>query len=203
VSADYWSAIRQVSTRLGAMILETRLDHDYSQTDLVTALDPNGDIVGWNVPYLSRIESGQLVPTNRIAQVLSIWLDANDRDLQGAQSPVARASDPDTSHHAARSVTTETMRGLHRWWLLHLDMLSTKDFDQLNINGDPVGYHATDEGARRFYYGPKVSDSGFRTRRAELRDAGFVVDSGRRYPISTGRNAVAWMITDQGRQALA
>ena len=144
-----------------------------------------------------------MMPPPPIAERLTYWLEqeAQREHLQAILIPHTRSSDPDTSHAAARSVTSETLRDLHRWWLRHLAHIWRHDLDQLTMIGHPIGYSATDEGARLSYNG-KTSDSGFRTRRSELRHAGLVEDSGRRYPISTDRLAIAWRLTPSGYQAL-
>lgn len=199
---DYWVKIRNDNRELGALIHMARRAAMLSQPELIEHLDLIPALL--DVPTLSRIEHGSVVPIAPVAKRLTEWLASQhvDATLSHLAQPVARAHDPQTSHDAARSVTPTTLRHLHTWWLRHLDRMWAKDPDQLNLNGDPIGYFMTDEGARKFYDGPKVSDSGFRTRRAELRQAGLVTDSGRRYPISTGRMANAWQLTPTGRTAL-
>lgn len=101
--------------------------------------------------------------------------------------PHARTLDPSTSHQAAASVleTRTTMRVI-------LNILSKGS--------------ATDEVLGYVYNGlveagraPMASPSGIRSRRAELVDLELVEDSGERRPLSTGRRAIVWQITDLGR----
>jgi len=44
----------------------------------------------------------------------------------------------------------------------------------------------------------RTSESGFRTRCAELVDAGLVADSGQRETLASGRKAVCWSLTSAG-----
>lgn len=195
---DYWKELRTQAQTLGALVLQARLADNFSQGELVDRLDPFSAYPQINVPALSRVENGQMVPDQILGLALSTWLISYNHTLP--TTPLARTTDPTTSHEAAASVNRVKMRELHFWWLHHLDFIwrDPNAIDQLNFNGEPRGYFATDEGARRFYDGPKVSSSGFRTRRAELRHAGLVVDSGRRYQIETGRQAIAWKLTPAG-----
>lgn len=200
---DIWQELREQALRFGAAVLQARLDLDMSQADVVhqvNRMDPWGPHL--DVPTLSRIERGTALPADKVGAHLTSWLRRNlDPDiLLPIIDPHARTSDPSTSHLAADSVDSIKIRNLHFWWLRHLDLIwrDPNTIEQLNLDGDPRGYFATDEGARKFYDGPKVSDSGFRTRRAELRRAGLVEDSGIRFKISTGRHAIAWKLTPLG-----
>jgi hypothetical protein len=197
VSFDPWVNIRNDNSALGATLLAARIKADMTQPQLVTAIDPYGVHPTLNVPALSRIERGEIIPAHEIAVLLWEWMV--DRTTLPPIHVNARSTDPQTSHDAARSVNPLKVRALHRWWLNHLDMIWRRDPHQINFDGDPVGYYATDEGARKYYDGPKVSSSGFRTRRAELRHADLVEDSGLRFQISTGRHAIAWQLTPAGR----
>ena len=90
----------------------------------------------------------------------------------------ARSTDPHTSHEAADSVTRikETQR-------LILDVLQfgTKtDTDIIN--------------AIRQVYGEVASDSGIRSRRAELVKSGLVKDTGARVKLPSGRHSIVWSI---------
>lgn len=199
---NYWEKIRTDNERLGACLTLLRKQAMMTQPELVTHLDRLG--ATFDVPTFSRVEAGSMIPTGRNAVALSNWMvEQSPEDvLQALGSPVARSSDPQTSHDAGRSVTAATMKALHLWWLRHLERYSYCNPDQMNILGVTNGYYMTDEGARTQYQGPKVSESGFRTRRAELKHAELVRDSGCRYPISTGRLAIAWELTPEGRITL-
>lgn len=92
-------------------------------------------------------------------------------------APVARQTDPETSHAAAASVRNP---GLDR----------ERVFRVLDQEG-PM----TDEEilARcHTFYAPTISPSGARTRRAELVKEGRVVDTGAKKRLSTGRMAIIW-----------
>lgn len=96
--------------------------------------------------------------------------------------PKARITDPQTSHDAAESVTnlTQTKR-------LILQVLET------GAMSDEQLVNAFDTGTRVFGY-PRVSESGLRSRRAELVRDGLVVDSGTRVKMASGRNAIVWSV---------
>ena len=93
----------------------------------------------------------------------------------------ARTSDPDTSHAAAASLTPETLR------LSQSAVLSV-------LTEYPGGL--TDQGLALVYGSrrPAQSESGLRTRRAELVRGGLVVDTGRRERLASGRMAVVWAV---------
>lgn len=96
---------------------------------------------------------------------------------------VARRSDPDTSHEAARSVTSirESHRAVLRVFKQYGGMT---DEDLLNY------YTACTELAGF----PRQSDSGLRTRRSELVAAGKLRDSGKRTVGRTGRRMIVWEV---------
>lgn len=104
----------------------------------------------------------------------------------------ARNQDPDTSHEAAASVDE----------LREKQVAVLRVLLELQVRTDVGG--ATDEQLINRYVGrvlrgsaPKQSESGIRTRRRELVDAGFVMDSGQRMKMSTGRNAIIWIVTPE------
>jgi len=92
--------------------------------------------------------------------------------------PHARTTDPETSHEAARSVKnlTQTQENILRIFNKYRRL--------------------TDEMLLRYYRGqyrkPAVSDSGLRSRRAELVARGLLEDSGLRSKMNSGRNAIMW-----------
>ena len=95
----------------------------------------------------------------------------------------ARASDPVTSHQAARSVGD----------------LRSSQLAVLRLFADAAnaGIHGmTDEQLVRWYgrqqRQPLQSASGLRTRRRELVDAGYLTDTGERARMASGRSAVVW-----------
>lgn len=98
-------------------------------------------------------------------------------------TPVARLTDPATSHHAAQSVRVS-------------DLPAVK---QTIITLFAVRGAMTDEELwtvwqERIHTTP-ISPSGLRTRRRELADAGWLRDSGTRRPLQSGRMAIVWEAT--------
>lgn len=93
--------------------------------------------------------------------------------------PVARTTDPETAHKAAKSVRADTVTKAQK---LILEILK----------GGP----ATDEQifAALTVRGFQISTSGSRTRRKELQDAGLVVDSLKRGKTSSGRDSILWRV---------
>ena len=88
----------------------------------------------------------------------------------------ARDTDPETSHQAAESVGEITltqsfvMRVLRR---PRVDVELVKAYQAMRT-------------------APRASESGIRSRRAELVRLGFVRDSGRRVCLESGRMAIVW-----------
>jgi hypothetical protein len=104
-----------------------------------------------------------------------------DEDLQPTYMPMARVSDPKTSHEAAASVRAVT---------------ATHDriIEVLERYGP-----ASDEDINAYYFNlaelfewPPVSPSGLRSRRAELVKLGKVVDTGERTKTASGRSTILW-----------
>lgn len=92
----------------------------------------------------------------------------------------ARRTDPGTSHQAAASVNniTETQRAIY-----YLLLASPSN----DVDGLRVYRMGTDQGIC-----PAVSESGYRSRRAELVTLGLVKDSGERIKLASGRNSIVW-----------
>lgn len=88
----------------------------------------------------------------------------------------ARKTDPQTSHDAAKSVKniTETQKAI-----LRLLAKPITDVDLVKL------YKKTPTA-------PKASESGIRSRRAELVELGLVKDTGARTKLSSGRYAIVW-----------
>jgi len=92
--------------------------------------------------------------------------------------PNTRVTDPSTSFEAAASITPESLSATKKWILKFL-------------NDRP----RTDESlilAFRRLADVRVSESGIRSRRAELVELGLVKDSGLRQKLTSGRNAIVW-----------
>jgi hypothetical protein len=96
----------------------------------------------------------------------------------------ARASDPETSHAAAKSV--RRIRRSQAAVLSCLKLLGPRP-DTLLLSGY--------EAHRDEHQWPKQSPSGIRTRRKELVAQGFVADSGVRRRLDSGRMAIVWAVT--------
>ena len=94
--------------------------------------------------------------------------------------PHARTLDPSTSHQAAQSVgnLTTTKRAI-------LLLLQTAMTDQELVAGYQL--HASAGLV------PMASESGIRSRRAELVTEGFVEDTGAHKKLPSGRNAIVWV----------
>lgn len=92
----------------------------------------------------------------------------------------ARTTDPSTSHEAAAKVTnvTETQRAIY------LMLLTGPSND---VDGFGVYRFAAERGIC-----PMVSESGYRSRRAELVAKGLVRDTGERVKLASGRNSIVW-----------
>jgi hypothetical protein len=97
----------------------------------------------------------------------------------------ARRGDPATSHAAARSI--EGKLTISQQEVLNL----FRTYERLTDK--ELVYVASQSGVRQ-------SPSGLRTRRRELADALFVVNSGHKILLPTGRRAIEWVITDRGRE---
>jgi hypothetical protein len=98
--------------------------------------------------------------------------------------PKARNRDPQTSFDAANSISqervTETQRAIY-----YLLLASSEG--------------STDVEGWRFYQlamakevAPYASESGYRSRRAELVNLGLVEDTGERVKLPSGRKAIVW-----------
>jgi len=103
--------------------------------------------------------------------------------------PYARKTDPGTSHIAARSVQniSPTQQGI-------LNLLKNAMTDESLVN--------VYTGLAKGGYVPAASDSGIRSRRAELVKQGLVVDTGERDKMTTGRLATVWKATTEWKEEL-
>lgn len=103
--------------------------------------------------------------------------------------PVARTSDPETSHAAAASITPATLRASHEA-IIELMTLIGYGTDEYICNQYEL--------LRNMHAWPRQSQSGIRTRRHELTNAGIIIDSGQRAPTISGRLAIVWEIALHG-----
>lgn len=90
--------------------------------------------------------------------------------------PKARGSDPVTSFEAAESVDRVT---------------ETQEYVLKALRRPRVDVELV-EAYNAFKRAPRASESGIRSRRAELVDRGLVVDTGRRVRLESGRFAIVW-----------
>lgn len=90
--------------------------------------------------------------------------------------PHARNTDPKTSHDAAASVTnlTATQQAI------------------LKCYNRPRTDVSLVEAYRNLKNVPRASESGIRSRRAELVGQGLVIDTGLREKLPSGRHAIVW-----------
>jgi hypothetical protein len=90
--------------------------------------------------------------------------------------PYARKTDPTTSHEAAAKVDnlTATKQAI------------LKALNHPRTDVDLISAYQS------LYGAPAASESGIRTRRAELVAAGLVLDSGLRAKLPSGRRAIIW-----------
>jgi hypothetical protein len=89
--------------------------------------------------------------------------------------PFARTTDPETSHEAAESVTNITPLKQEILQRLMTPMTDADLIEAIRVSSRLI-----------------VTESGVRSRRAELVQAGLVKDTGARVKLATGRNAIVW-----------
>jgi hypothetical protein len=103
-------------------------------------------------------------------------------DAAGLTTPVARRTDPITSHVAAESV-----KGLRDSQLALYDLFRRK--------GPMTNERAREEYDEEYLRNltlPRQSESGLRTRRKELERLGWIEDTGDKVPLASGRMAIVW-----------
>lgn len=92
----------------------------------------------------------------------------------------ARHTDPQTSHDAAATVKNITQTKQHILQILSLgDRTDEELISKYKIWGEANGWKP-------------ISESGIRSRRADLVKAGLVIDSGKTKTLPTGRQAIIW-----------
>lgn len=99
--------------------------------------------------------------------------------------PGARLSDPETSHEAAKSVSSITATQAAILKLLSAFPMTDEDLIYFYEQQIKMGADERDV--------PRASHSGIRSRRAELVKQGLVKDSGERHKLSSGRQAIGWI----------
>jgi transcriptional regulator with XRE-family HTH domain len=195
MGSDAWESTRHATQALGRWV---RRERELRNLFLIDVAEP----LGIDKPTLSRIERGELVPNQELGEQLTIWvLQREDSD----QVPVARTTDPETSHEAAASVTEITVSATRLAILQYLDRFHDHDYYQRDIYGHCAAEACIDEAIADHLraFGKLASRSGVSTRRLELQRAGYVEDSGCFGVTKGGRRAIAWRITDKGKEAIA
>ena len=89
----------------------------------------------------------------------------------------ARNTDPVTSHEAAESVD---------------DVTVTQEFILRVLQKKPRSDSELIEAYRNYKTAPRASESGIRSRRAELVAKGLVADTDRRDVLPSGRRSIVW-----------
>jgi hypothetical protein len=100
-----------------------------------------------------------------------------------ARTVRARRTDPITSHLAADSVDNVTAT---QAFILRCLKRPRNDVELVSA------YNA-------YKTAPRASESGIRSRRAELVDRGLVVDTGARVKLTSGRYSIVWGLANVGR----
>lgn len=108
--------------------------------------------------------------------------------MKERRAALARRSDPEESHAAARSVTDLTGKQQAVLACLRFVDRPVTDFDLAGF----YDHHREDEGW------PEQSPSGLRTRRSELANRRLIARDGIGI-LPTGRKSARWSLTDDGR----
>lgn len=111
------------------------------------------------------------------------------RTQQPAQEARARSTDPGTSHAAARSIKG-VLRPNQDAVVAAFKYAAERGMASLCDEQLLVVYRQ----AQAAQYWPPQSDSGLRTRRKELADAGLVIDTGNTTRLPTGRRSILWAL---------
>ena len=98
-------------------------------------------------------------------------------------SPYARQTDPQTSHDAAKSVGNVTATQNTILLLLGIEAMTDTELVLAYNNMNRTSPETA----------PRASESGIRSRRAELVARGLVQDSGDRVKLQSGRMATVWI----------
>jgi hypothetical protein len=98
----------------------------------------------------------------------------------------ARTTDPWTSHAAARSIPPDKLRAsqraVHECFMTYGPMWHDDLVETYEKRRDWKGW-------------PRQSESGLRTRTKELRDAGYIEDTGETVQLPSGRQSKIWRAT--------
>ena len=109
--------------------------------------------------------------------------DFVDPDQLGMFAPRARRTDPETSHAAADSISSdqlrENQRAVARCLREHGPGTDTEWMGHYQLHHEERGW-------------PMQSTSGLRTRRKELVGRGLVIDTGDTKKLKSGRQSIVW-----------
>lgn len=97
-----------------------------------------------------------------------------------------RATDPETSRQAAKSISQDRLRETQRVIVDILERFGASCDEDIAIYARQL---------ESLDMAPKQSPSGLRSRRAELVAAGIVRDSGERTKTSSGRQTIVWELS--------
>lgn len=199
---DPWRHARRDSVFIGQEIRYRRTLAGMTQGDL-------GELIGLDAPQMSRIERGETIPFTHQALTLWAWLDEQTRlqTVEGHETvPPAlpyrivfptppRATHPDTSRKAMDSVNRDNAWAIHQWIIEQLEDfpegLTHEQLWERHVTGHPDWFPSGIDPP------PRSSQSGLRTRVSELVRGGVVQDSGRTSTMTTGRQAIVWVLADQ------
>ena len=177
---DLFEDIREEMATLGARVKAHRLEREMSQGSyarlLTLAAGPTVD-----VPQLSRIERGQLVPEPHVGQAITELL----RHQTPLQAPTpARNTDPATSHQNRPSANTNIHHSILAILAHYPDGLA--HFEIINIYRSRTDIYVGDD----LY--PECTDQRIRTATRELVDAGHLVAGDEYHTNSRGRKCKTW-----------
>jgi len=133
--------------------------------------------------WIPRPGSGSLVTLDR--EDGATWLVVPRSHVE----PSARATDPITSHMAAKAQTPAKVRTEHRLVLELLAMEPMSDFQLAAMASQSLGR--------------TVKQTSVGVRRGELVRIGLVRDSGRKGTSDTGSACIVWELTQAGRKEVA
>lgn len=110
-----------------------------------------------------------------------------DEPVLTATEAHTRRDDPETSHAAAASISVDALRESQRAVLgvLYVAPQSRAHHDAL------ISLYERFQRERPDIY-PRQSQQGIRSRLSELRDRGYVRDSGERVTLPSGRKSIVW-----------
>jgi hypothetical protein len=100
--------------------------------------------------------------------------------------PIARNTDPKTSHDAAKSVSNVERTKEIIWHMLRI--LPSTDEQLVIAYNELVNINPSST--------PQASESGIRSRRSELVGEGMIEDTGERAKTRSGRSAIIWRASD-------